>query len=31
MKSSAYWYDQVGIKIAGQGPDLATARMPVFQ
>ena len=31
MKSSAYWYDQVGIKIAGQGPNLATARMPVFQ
>ena len=31
MKSSAHWYDQVGIKIAGQGPNLATARMPVFQ
>jgi poly-gamma-glutamate capsule biosynthesis protein CapA/YwtB (metallophosphatase superfamily) len=31
MKSSAYWYDQVGIKIAGQGPNLATSRMPVFQ
>lgn len=31
MKSSAYWYDQVGIKIAGQGPNLSTARMPVFQ
>lgn len=31
MKSSAHWYDQVGIKIAGQGPNLSTARMPVFQ
>lgn len=31
MKSSAHWYDQVGIKIAGQGPNLSTARMPVIQ
>jgi poly-gamma-glutamate capsule biosynthesis protein CapA/YwtB (metallophosphatase superfamily) len=31
MKSSAYWYDQVGIKIAGQGPNLSTARTAVFQ
>ena len=31
MKSSALWYSKVGIPIAGQGPNLATARMPVFQ
>jgi hypothetical protein len=31
MKSSAYWYGQAGIQIAGQGPNLSTARMPVFQ
>lgn len=31
MKSSAHWYDKAGIKIAGQGPNLSTARMPVFQ
>jgi hypothetical protein len=30
MKSSAFWYDQVGIRIAGQGPNLSTARTPVF-
>jgi poly-gamma-glutamate synthesis protein (capsule biosynthesis protein) len=31
MKSSFFWYDKVGIQIAGQGPNLTTARTPVFQ
>jgi hypothetical protein len=31
MKSAAKWYGEVGIQIAGQGPNLSTARMPVFQ
>jgi len=31
MRSSWYWYDQVGIQIAGQGPNLTTARTPVFK
>jgi poly-gamma-glutamate synthesis protein (capsule biosynthesis protein) len=31
MKSAAKWYGDVGIQIAGQGPNLSTARMPVFQ
>jgi poly-gamma-glutamate synthesis protein (capsule biosynthesis protein) len=31
MESAAKWYGEVGIQIAGQGPNLATARMPVFQ
>ena len=31
MKSSWFWYDKVGIQIAGQGPNLTTARTPVYQ
>jgi poly-gamma-glutamate synthesis protein (capsule biosynthesis protein) len=31
MQSSWLWYDKVGIQIAGQGPNLTTARTPVFQ
>ena len=31
MASAAKWYGEVGIQIAGQGPNLATARMPVYQ
>jgi len=31
MKSAAKWYGEAGIQIAGQGPNLSTARMPVFQ
>ena len=31
MASAAKWYGEVGIQIAGQGPNLSTARMPVFQ
>lgn len=31
MASSAKLYGEVGIQIAGQGPNLSTARMPVFQ
>jgi poly-gamma-glutamate synthesis protein (capsule biosynthesis protein) len=31
MQSSWYWYDKVGIQIAGQGPNLTTARTPVFK
>jgi poly-gamma-glutamate synthesis protein (capsule biosynthesis protein) len=31
MASAAKWYGEVGIQIAGQGPNLSTARTPVFQ
>ncbi len=30
-RSSARWLDQAGIPLAGVGPTLSTARMPVFQ
>jgi hypothetical protein len=31
IESSWYWYDKVGIQIAGQGPNLTTARTPVYK
>jgi hypothetical protein len=31
MKSSIKYLDEVGIQIAGYGPNLSTARMPAFQ
>ena len=31
MNPAANWYDKVGIQIAGQGPNLTTARTPVFK